>query len=252
MSKAIVDVMVEGGQAKAGAALAQPLAPLGVNLPDIVAQINDKTASFNGMKVPVKVTVDTESKEFDLEIGTPPISELIKKELKIDKASGIPNKTKVGNLSMEQIVKLVQMKKESLLFNNLKSAVKSVIGSCNSAGVLVESKISKNLNVDIEAGKFDDIINNEKTEITPEKTAELAKQLKIFQDKITKEAAKEEAEKLAEEEAAKKAAEAVEPPKEKVKESEEDKAKESEEGKEGETPAEGEKKEESPKDGKKE
>jgi len=72
MTKEIVDLMIEGGKAVAGAALAQPLAPLGINIQEIVTKINEKTSSFNGMKVPVKVIVETDDKTFDLEIGTPP------------------------------------------------------------------------------------------------------------------------------------------------------------------------------------
>ena len=224
--------MVDGGQAKAGASLAQPLAPLGVNLQNIINKINEKTSSFNGMKVPVKVIVDTESKDFELEIGTPPVSELIKKEIKVDKGSGTPDKNKIGNLSMEQVVKLAQMKQDSLLFNNFKSAIKSVIGSCNSSGVLVEGKIAKRINKEVDEGKFDDIINNQKTEISQEKIEELKEQLQKFQDKLKKVLAKEEAEKKAEEEKGKKAGEVAEEAKEEVKEG----------TKEGEKPAEGEKK----------
>jgi len=209
MSKEIVDLMVDGGQAKAGASLAQPLAPLGVNLQAIITKINEKTSSFNGMKVPVKVTVDTETKDFDLEIGTPPISELIKKELKVDKSSGMPDKNKIGNFAMEQIIKLAQMKQDSLLSNNFRSAVKSVIGSCNSNGVLVEGKTSKELTEDINAGKYDDIINNQKTELSGEKKSQLQEQLTVFQERLKKEMAKLEAEKKAAEEKTKKTVEAA-------------------------------------------
>ena len=80
MSKEKVDVMVEGGKASAGAAMGQAFGPLGVDMKAILDKINEKTAEFKGMKIPVTVIVDTETKEFELEIGTPPVSELIKKE----------------------------------------------------------------------------------------------------------------------------------------------------------------------------
>jgi large subunit ribosomal protein L11 len=248
--------MIEGGKASVGPQMGQSLAPLGVNLQDIINQINEKTASFNGMKVPVKIIVETEDKSFELEIGTPPVSELIKKEIGVDKGSGVPNKNKVGNLSMEQIVKIAQMKQDSLLFNNFKSAVKSIIGSCNSAGVLVESKFAPEVNKEIEEGKYDDIINNQKTEPSEERKAQLQKELKTIQAEIKKEIEREEAEKKAEEEKAKELAAAAE---EVTKEPEEgEEAKEDEEkpteGEEGaEAPAEGEKpSEESPDKEKKE
>jgi len=223
MSKEIVDLMVDGGKAAVGAQMGQSLAPLGVNLQNIVAKINEKTSSFSGMKVPVKVIVDTESKDFDLEIGTPPISELIKKELKVDKGSGTPNNNRIGNFAMEQIIKLAQMKQDSLLFNDFRSAVKSVIGSCNSNGVLVEGKISKELTREINSGKYDDIINNKKTEVSPEKLSILKEQLTAFQERIKKEAAKLEAEKKAEEAKTKKVEVVAEAVKTEVKEGEEKK-----------------------------
>jgi|SRR3989344_1161640 len=204
MSKEIIDLMIEGGQAKANASLAQPLAPLGINIQQIITRINEKTSSFNGMKVPVKVTVETEDKSFDLEIGTPPISELIKKEIKVEKGSGTPDKNKIGNIAIEQAIKLAKMKQDSLLFNDFKSAVKSVIGSCNSLGVLIEGKSAKEINKEIDSGKYDSIINSQKTEISKEKQSILAQQLVDVQERMKKELARIEAEKKAEEEKAKK------------------------------------------------
>ena len=204
MSRETIDLMIDGGQAKANAAIAQPLSPLGINIQEVVKRINEKTSSFNGMKVPVAVIVETEDKTFDLKVGTPPISELIKKEIGIEKGSGIPDKNKVGNLAVEQVVKLAKMKQDSLLFNNFKSAVKSVVGSCNSLGVLVEGKPAKGINMEIDSGDYDSIINDQKTEVSEEKKNILAMQLKEVQERIKKEMEKAEAERKAEEAKAKK------------------------------------------------
>lgn len=204
MSRETIDLMIEGGQAKAGASIAQPLSPLGINIQDVIKRINEKTSSFNGMKVPVKVIVETEDKSFDLKVGTPPISELIKKEAGIEKGSGTPDKNKVGNLAMEQVIKLAKMKQDSLLFNNFKAAVKSVVGSCNSLGVLIEGKTAKEINEDINSGNYDSIINSQKTEVSKEKQDLLSQQLKEIQERIKKELEKAEAEKKAEEAKAKK------------------------------------------------
>ena len=204
MSRETIELMIEGGQAKASAAIAQPLSPLGMDIQEIIKKINEKTSSFNGMKVPVKIIVETEDKSFDLKIGTPPISELIKKEVGIEKGSGTPDKNKVGNLAVEQIVKLATMKQDSLLFNNFKAAVKTVIGSCNSLGVLVEGKPAREINEEIDSGKYDSIINAQKTEVSKEKQELLNQQLKEIQERIKKELEKAEAEKKAEEAKAKK------------------------------------------------
>ena len=245
MSEQTVDLIVEGGQVKASGALAQPLAPLGINIQEIVTNINEKTSSFKGMKIPVKIKVETDDKSYSIEVGSPPISELIKKEIKLDKASGEPNKNKIANLGIEQVIKVAKMKQESMLVNSLKAAVKSTIGSCNSGGILVEGKDSIEVNKEIDSGKFDKEITEELTEVSPEKASELQKQLKAVQQEIQKELEKEKAEKEAEEEEKKKieeaaAAEAEEAPEEEKKEGEE-----SEEEKEG---AEGEETEEAPKE----
>lgn len=204
MSKERVEVMVEGGHAVAGATLGQALGPLKVNISDVLTKINTKTVDFKGMKVPVTIIVDTKTKEVELVVGTPPTSELIKKELAIAKGSGKPNLDKVGNMAIEQVIKVAKMKRDSMHVNTLKAAVKSVIGSASIMGVLVEGKDAKEINVDINSGKYDSLIDNGVTEFSNDKKAMLSAQLKEIQDKI-----KKELEKIAKEQEAAKAAEGV-------------------------------------------
>lgn len=246
MGKEIVNVIVEGGKATAGAQLGQTLGPLKVNIAEIVNKINEKTSSFKGIKVPVKVIVDTQTKEFNVEVGSPPVSELIKKEINIEKGSGEPNKKKIANLAIEQVIKIAKMKHDSMLEKTLKSAVKSIIGSCGTLGILVEGKIPVEINGDIDSGVFDKEIKAEKTEITQEKQDMLQQQLAEVQDRINRELEKLKA--LEEQE--KKEVKVAEV-KEEVKEGEEAEA--GEEGKEGEAKEEGkegEVKEAKPKDAK--
>lgn len=177
MAKEKIEVLVEGGKATAAPPLGPALGPMKVNIGEVVAEINKKTSAFKGMKVPVSVIIDTETKKFDIEIGTPPTSQLIKKELNLQKASAIPNKDKVANMSIEQVIKIAKMKSDSFLINNLKSAVKTVVGSANAAGVLVEGKTAVEINPDIDAGKFDKEIQAETTEHPAEKNEILKTQL---------------------------------------------------------------------------
>ena len=176
--KETVEVLVEGGKAIAGPQLGGTLGPLKVNINQVISVINDKTKDFKGMKVPVKVIVDTETKDFNIEIGTPPTSELIKKEIELKLGSGEPNKLFVGVASIEQIIKIAKMKKSSLFVNNLKSAVKVILGSCQSMGILVEGKHAHEVIEEISAGKYDREINEEKTE-TPKEKLESFKMIKI-------------------------------------------------------------------------
>ena len=188
--------MVEGGKASAGPQMGQSFGPLGVNIQEILSEINKKTADFKGMKVPVKVTVETSNKSFTIEVGTPPTSELIKKEVGVDKGSGEPNKNKIGNLAIEQVIKIAKMKQDSMIINNLKGAVKSVIGTCGSLGVLVENKIPNEINVEVDNGVYDKEINEGKTEPSSDKLS----MLKAFLSGKKKEYEAELAAKKAEEE----------------------------------------------------
>ena len=109
MSKEKLQVMVEGGKATSGPELAQKLGPLGINIVNVLNQINDKTSNFQGMKIPIKLIIDTKSKNIDYEVGTPPVSELIKKELGLEKGSAMPDKEKIGNLAIEHVLSLIHI-----------------------------------------------------------------------------------------------------------------------------------------------
>ena len=127
---------------------------MGVNVLQIVNKINDLTRSYAGMKVPVKVHVDVDDKSFDVEIGTPTTSALIVKELGVEKGSGTPKATKVGNLSLEQIVKLAGMKRPDSYSKTTIAAVKEVAGACVSMGVTVDSKEPKEFIKDLDKGVY--------------------------------------------------------------------------------------------------
>ena len=131
----------------------------------------------------------------------------------------MPNKDKIGNIAIEQAIKIAKMKKDSMLANNLKSAVKSVIGSAHSMGVLVENKKSIEVNADIDAGIYDGLINEEKTEAPPEKIRQLNDHLKGIQEAYKAEMEKAKVEQEAKE--AEKAAAAGAAPTEEKKETEE-------------------------------
>src|SRR5687768_10115325 len=150
-----VEVLVDGGKASAGPPLGPALGPLGVNVMNVVKLINEKTAAFAGMKVPVKVNVDPKTKSFDVTVGTPPTSALILAELKIEKGSGTPKSAKVGNLTVDQCVKISRMKQDSLNGATLKARVKEVAGTANSCGVTIEGVDAHTFQKDVDAGKWD-------------------------------------------------------------------------------------------------
>jgi len=157
--KKTVELLVSGGQATAGPPLGPALGPLGVNVMQIVNRINELTKDYAGMKVPVKVAVDPETKEFDVTVGTPTTSALIVSELKIEKGSGTPHSAKVGNLSMEQVVRVARIKRPELLAKTLKASAKEVLGACVSMGVTVEGKDPREVQKEIDAGKHDEVFS---------------------------------------------------------------------------------------------
>jgi large subunit ribosomal protein L11 len=157
--KKVVELLINGGQANAGPPLGPALGPLGVNTMAVVNKINELTRDYAGMKVPVKVTVDIENKTFEIALGTPTASALIVSELKIEKGSGTPNTAKVGNLSMEQVVRIAKIKRPELLAPTLKSAAKEMLGTCVSMGVTVEGKDPREVQAEIDEGKYAELFS---------------------------------------------------------------------------------------------
>ena len=157
--KKTVSALVTGGEASAGPPLGPALGPLGINVLQVVNTINDKTKDFSGMKVPVKVEVDPDTKKFTVEVGIPPTTALIAKEAGITKGSGTAGKDYVGNISMENIVKIARMKIDISYAIDLKNAAKEIIGSCVSSGIKIENKPAKEIYVDVNNGQFDSLFN---------------------------------------------------------------------------------------------
>jgi len=148
-------VMVDGGKASAGAPLGPALGPTGINIGEVVAQINTKTAALAGMKVPVTIIINKD-KTFEIKVGMPPMSALIKKEANAQKGAANPKADKVGNLTIAQVRKIGETKFDSLNSYNKKAVAKEVIGTCDSMGVHVEGMRAKEAMKLLVEGKFDD------------------------------------------------------------------------------------------------
>jgi large subunit ribosomal protein L11 len=157
--KKVTELLVSGGQANAGPPLGPALGPLGVNVMAIVNKINELTRDYSGMKVPVKVIVDPDTKQFEVTVGTPTASALIVSELKIEKGSGTPSTAKVGNLTIDQVVRIAKMKRAELLAKTLRGATKEILGVCVSMGVTAEGKDPREVQREIDEGKYDEIFS---------------------------------------------------------------------------------------------
>ena len=155
----IIPLLVAGGQANAGPPLGPALAPMGLNVMAIVNDINEKTKEYSGMRVPVKIIVQVSKKTFEVEVGIPTSSALLAKALGVEKGSGVPNSEKVGNLNMDQLVKIANTKIDQSYATTIKSAVKELLGTCVSMGITVENKEPKDLFAEINDGKWDESLN---------------------------------------------------------------------------------------------
>jgi len=198
MAEERIELLVSGGKASPGPATAPKLSVYGLNIGEVFKEINDKTKEYVGIKVPIKIIINKQTKEYKIEVGVPPVSSLIKKELGIEKAAPPKDETTVtepkeetikpvveavkekkevtekfdeteevkaeipkeklilGNLNMNQIVKIAKMKKDEMLGKNLKTAVRQVVGTCVSMyGIQIEGKWPKEILKEIDEGKYD-------------------------------------------------------------------------------------------------
>ena len=165
----IIKLLVDGNDMKPGPAVGQQLGPLGINIGDVVSKVNQATAEFKGMKVPVILDVDTKTKEFKIEVSSPPTSGLLKKEFDLEKGADDKKKEQVANASIEQIIKVTKVKHSNLLSRDFKASVRSVVGTCAAMGILIESKPALEVNNEIAEGVYDDEITAQKTETSDEK-----------------------------------------------------------------------------------
>ena len=134
---AIVKLQIPAGQASPAPPVGTALGPHGVNIMEFVKAFNAKTADQNGMIIPVEMTI-FQDRSFTFITKTPPAPVLIKKELGLDKASGEPNKTKVGQLTKEQVKKIAEIKRPDINAGSLEAAMSMIAGTARSMGITVE------------------------------------------------------------------------------------------------------------------
>ena len=150
-----ISALVTGGGASAGPPLGPAMGPLGVNIMEVIAAINEKTKDFEGMKVPVTVSVDPDTKKYEIEIGVPSTAALLMKEAGIQKGTGAAGTEWVGEVAMEAVAKIAGTKMESSYATSLKKVTKSVVGTCLPLGLKIEGKTPKEITAEIEAGGWD-------------------------------------------------------------------------------------------------
>ena len=158
-NKQTISSLVTGGEASAGPPLGPALGPMGVNILQIITAINEQTKEFKGMKIPVSVLVDTDTKKWEIEVGIPSASALLLKDAGIQKGSGTSGTEWVGEVSADMIAKIAKVKLETSYASSLKSVAKQIVGTCVSLGIKVEGKTPKEFTAEIDEGKWDSKLN---------------------------------------------------------------------------------------------
>ena len=158
MGKEVIELLVEGGNAKPGPNIGPKLSQLRLNIGEVINKINEATKDFKGLQVPVKIIVDTETRKYEIEVGLPPTSSLLKKEAGIEVAKRVTGNEVLGNVTFEQILKIAKMKMKDLNTNDLKAAVKMILGTALSLGLTVDGKNPKEVIKEVNEGKYDNLL----------------------------------------------------------------------------------------------
>ena len=132
----LIKLQIPGGQANPAPPVGPALGQHGVNIMEFCKAFNAQTAQANGRITPVEITV-FEDRSFTFITKTPPASILLKKAAKIEKGSGVPNKDKVGKVSMKQVREIAELKLPDLNLTNIDAAIRSVAGTARSMGLEV-------------------------------------------------------------------------------------------------------------------
>ena len=132
-----IKLQIPGGQANPSPPVGPALGQKGVNIMEFCKQFNARTSDKQGLIIPVVITVFSD-KSFTFITKTPPAAVLLKKELKLDKGSAEPNKTKVAKVGKDTLKKIAELKMPDLNANDVEHAISMVAGTARSMGISVE------------------------------------------------------------------------------------------------------------------
>jgi len=135
--KTVIKLNLPAGEATPAPPVGPVLGQHGVPIMDFIKEYNAKTAKLKGQVIPAVITV-YEDRTFTFITKLPPVAEMIKKTLKLQKGSGKPNKEKVGKLTKAQVEAIAKEKLADLNTNDLEAARKIVAGTARSMGVDIE------------------------------------------------------------------------------------------------------------------
>ena len=132
--KAVIKLYCPAGAANPAPPVGPALGQHGLNIMEFCKQFNAKSQGQDGMTLPVVITA-YEDRTFTFIIKTPPCSILLKKACGVAKASGVPNKEKVGKVTLDQVKEIASMKLKDLNTTDINKAIKQVKGTARSMGI---------------------------------------------------------------------------------------------------------------------
>ncbi len=132
-----IKLQIPAGKATPAPPVGPALGQHGVNIVQFTKEFNARTAEQNGMIIPVDITVRND-RSFSFITKTPPAAVLLKKACKIESGSGVPNKTKVAKISMEEVRKIEELKMPDLNASSVEAAASMIAGTARSMGIVVE------------------------------------------------------------------------------------------------------------------
>ena len=153
--KVVIKALVTGGAASGGPPIGPAVGPTGINIKDVVDAVNEQTMLFKGLTVPVRIECDPETKQFEIFVETPSTASLLLKEVGVEKGSENCGEDKVGDITFDQLLNIVDGKKETFLDKTYKSCVKSVLGTALSAGIIVEGEDPRIIQQRVDDGEYD-------------------------------------------------------------------------------------------------
>ncbi|MCL5788342.1 MAG: 50S ribosomal protein L11 [Candidatus Marsarchaeota archaeon] len=151
----VLKFMVPAGKANPGPPIGPALGPTGVKTPQVVQKINEATKKYSGMNVNVNVKIDVETKDFEVEVLQPSVSSLIMNNVGAEKGPGTPHTTKIGNISIADVVAIAKERMPTMNTPSLKSAVKTILSVCRTIGVTVDNEDPKLVISKVASGELD-------------------------------------------------------------------------------------------------
>ncbi len=155
----VVRFRVQAGKASPSPPLGPTLAQYGLPVEKVVEEINKLTEDYSGMEVTVVLRIDESTGKYSIDVALPTTTSLLLRFANVQEPSGDPARKKVGNITIEDAIKVALIKKSELNAKTLKAAVKSVISTARSIGLTVNGKDPKEVLAEVDRGVYDGYFN---------------------------------------------------------------------------------------------